>query len=90
MSYRNGWNDIREFCNKVARQLKIELLWLPQQCSELNARDQLWHEMKGTISANSQDPTIDEHAAFAQAWLLSLTSTEAKHKAGMLSKNFWL
>jgi hypothetical protein len=46
--------------------------------------------MKGAISANYQYPTIDEHAAFAQAWLLSLTRTEAKNKAGMLSKNFWL
>jgi DDE superfamily endonuclease len=74
----------------LARQLKIELLWLPKQCSELNARDQLWREMKGAISANYQYPTIDEHAAFAQAWLLSLTRTEAKRKAGMLSKNGWL
>jgi transposase len=71
-----------------ARQLNIELLWLPKQCSELNAMDQLWREMKGTISANYQYPTIEAHAAFAQAWLMSLTSTEAKRKAGILSKNF--
>jgi hypothetical protein len=74
----------------LARQLNIELLWLPKQCSELNAMDQLWREMKGTISANYQYPTINEHAAFAQAWLMSLTTTEAKRKAGILSKNFWL
>lgn len=74
----------------LARQLNIELLCLPKQCSELNAMDQLWREMKGNLSANYQYPTIDEHTAFAQAWLLSLTDTEAKRKAGILSKNFWL
>ena len=74
----------------LARQLTIELLWLPKQCSELNAMDQLWREMKGNISANYQHPTIEAHVTFAQAWLMSLTATEAKRKAGLLSKNFWL
>ena len=74
----------------LARQLHIQFLWLPKQCSELNAMDQLWRELKGNISANYQHPTIEAHAAFAQAWLRSLTDTEAKRKAGILSKNFWL
>lgn len=30
----------------LAGQLNIELVWLPKQCSELNAMDQLWREMK--------------------------------------------
>jgi hypothetical protein len=74
----------------LAAHLNIELVWLPKQCSELNAMDQLWREMKGNISANYQYPTIDEHAAFAQDWIMSLTGTEVKHKAGILSKSFWL
>ena len=74
----------------LARHLNIELVWLPKQCSELNAMDQLWREMKGHISANYQYPTIDEHAAVAQDWVMSLSDTEAKRKAGILSKNFWL
>jgi DDE superfamily endonuclease len=74
----------------LARHLNIELLWLPKQCSELNAMDQLWREMKGSISANYQYSTIGTHVAFAQAWLLSLTDTEAKRKAGIFSKDFWL
>jgi len=74
----------------LARQLNMELLWLPKQCSELNAMEQLWREMKGNSSANYQHPTIEAHVAFAQAWLLALTGTEAKRKAGILSKNFWL
>jgi hypothetical protein len=52
--------------------------------------DQLWREMKGNISANFQYSNIDEHAAFARDWIMSLTGTEAKRKAGILSKSFWL
>lgn len=74
----------------LAAQLDIVLIWLPKQCSELNAMDQLWRELKGHISANYQYPTIDEHAAAAEQWIRSLTSTEALRKAGIRSKNFWL
>ena len=38
----------------LAAQLGIALLWLPKQCAELNPMDQLWHELKGHISANYQ------------------------------------
>jgi DDE superfamily endonuclease len=74
----------------LAAQLDIELIWLPKQCAALNAMDQLWRELKGHISANYQYPTIDEHAAAAEQWIMALTSTEARRKAGILSKNFWL
>jgi hypothetical protein len=74
----------------LAAQLDIVLIWLPKPCAELNAMDQLWRELQGPISANYQYPTIDEHAAAAEQWIRSLTSTEALRKAGILSKNFWL
>jgi hypothetical protein len=74
----------------LAAELEIELIWLPKQCSELNAMDQLWRELKRTISANYQYEDIDEHAAFAQEWVESLSKTQALRKAGILSKNFWL
>ena len=74
----------------LAADLDIELIWLPKQCAELNAMDQLWRELKGHISANYQYPTIEEHAAAAEQWIRSLTATEALRKAGIRSKNFWL
>ncbi len=74
----------------LAKQLGIELVYLPKQCSELNAMDQLWRELKADISANYQFKTIDEHAAFAERWVLTLSKTEALRKASVLSKNFWL
>jgi transposase len=74
----------------LAAQLNIALIWLPKQCSELNAMDQLWRELKGNISANYQYSDIDEHADFAEHWIMSLTPVAALRKAGILSKNFWL
>jgi transposase len=74
----------------LAAALNIHFVWLPKQCSELNSMDQLWKELKGTISANYQFSSIDEHAEYAEKWLLTLTNREALRKAGVLSKNFWL
>lgn len=78
-------------CSRVlAAQLDVRFIFLPKQCSELNAMDQLWKELKGTISANHQFASIEQHARQAAGWLMSLTKREALRKAGILSKNYWL
>jgi DDE superfamily endonuclease len=74
----------------LAAALNIELIWLPKQCSELNAMDQLWRDLKNNVSANYQFKDIDEHAAWAQHWVLSLTRSEALLKASVFSEDFWL
>jgi transposase len=74
----------------LAEDLNIVLIWLPKQCSELNAMDHLWRELKDNISANYQFKDIKEHAAMAEHRILSLSKSEALVKAGVLSKNFWL
>ena len=74
----------------LAARLGIVLVWLPKQCSELNAMDHLWKELKRLIAANRQYPTIDQEAQYAERWLLDLTDQEALRKAGVLSGNFWL
>lgn len=74
----------------LAEALGITLVWLPVQCSELNAMDHLWKEVKSDISANYQFLTIDEHASYAEDYVLKLTSKKALLRAGVLSKNFWL
>ncbi len=74
----------------LAAELDIEFVWLPKQCPELNAMDQLWRDMKGNISANYQYADIDEHATFAESRVMSLTPTEALRKASVLSDDFWL
>ena len=74
----------------LAVLLDIHLVWLPKQCSELNAMDQLWKELKGKVSANYQFSSIEEHAKYAEAWIFNLTHQDALCKASVLSKNFWL
>ena len=74
----------------LAVQLDIHCIFLPKQCSELNAMDQLWKDLKGRISANHQLASIDHHARRAEEWLLSLSKRQALHKAGVLSENYWL
>ena len=74
----------------LAKQLDIVLIWLPKQCSELNAMDQLWRDLKSNISANYQYADIDEHVAYAEAWIRSLSRIEALRKASILSEDFWL
>jgi transposase len=74
----------------LAAELKIRLLWLPRQCSELNAMDHLWRHLKADLAANRQRPTIDALADSAEAWTLALSDQQALRKAGLLSKNCWL
>lgn len=74
----------------LARSLDIVLIWLPKQWSELNGMDQLWRGLKTEISANAQFKQVEEHAAFAQQWIASLSKTEALCKAGILAQKFWL
>ncbi len=74
----------------LAVLLDIHLVWLPKQCSELNAMDQLWKELKGKVSANYQFSSIEKHAEYAEAWVFNLTDQDALRKASVLSKNFWL
>ena len=74
----------------LAAQRRIHFLWLPKQAPELNAMDQLWRELKRLVAANRQAATVDALAAAAVAWTLGLTPREARQKAGMRSRHFWL
>jgi hypothetical protein len=74
----------------LAKALNIGLVWLPKQCSELNAMDHLWKGVKSEVSANYQFVNIDEHAAAALTFIKQLTNYQAKIRAGILSTEFWL
>lgn len=74
----------------LAARLDITLLWLPRQCSELNAMDHLWRHLKADLAANRQRADIDSLAAQAEAWVFGLSAQDALRKAGLLSKNCWL
>jgi hypothetical protein len=74
----------------LAAELNITLLWLPRQCSELNAMDHLWRHLNTDLAANRQRPTINALAAQAETWTLALSRQQTLRKAGLLSKNCWL
>jgi hypothetical protein len=70
--------------------LDIELLWLPKRSPKLNPMDHLWGDGKDQISANRQYATIDDQVEWFVQYLSHLSAWEALHKAGILSKKFWL
>ncbi len=74
----------------LAARLRIRFVWLPRQAPELSPMDQLWRELKRLVAANRQAASIDALAAEAAEWVLRLTPQQARRKAGMLSKRFWL
>ncbi len=86
---RAGLHTAKE-SQRLARALHIKLVWLPKQCPELNAVDQLFKCLKADVSANHQYQTIEEHARAAAGYLHNLTQKQALIKAGVKSKNFWL
>ena len=74
----------------LAAKLKINLLWLPKQCPELNAMDHLWRTVKSDVSANHQYPSIEQHTTAAEKYIQKLSNKEALKRAGILSEHFWL
>ena len=74
----------------AGRSAGIRFLWLPKQAPELNAMDQLWRELKRLIAADRQATSVNALASDAADWVLRLTPQQARRKAGMASKHFWL
>jgi transposase len=74
----------------LADRLHIQFVWLPRQAPELSPMDQLWRDLKRLLAANRQAASIDTLAADAADWVLTLTPHQARRKAGMASKHFWL
>jgi len=75
---------------QLARQLKIQIRWLPKACSELNVMDHLWRHVKHDVAANEPTPNVDETVRRAQRYMCDLTPRERLQKAGVLSADFWL
>jgi hypothetical protein len=73
-----------------ADELGIQLIWLPSRCTNINPMDRLWKWGKEKIFANKQYASIDFQTNFFIEYLFSLSSQEARRKAGILSGRFWL
>ena len=75
---------------EIMGRLNMRIVWLPKQRSELNGMDQLWKELKKEVAANRQAESIDVLAQQALEWVLALTPQQAREKASMSSRHFWL
>jgi transposase len=74
----------------VAAELKVELIWLPPRCTNVNPMDRLWRQGKDNVCANKQYASIDEQACRFLRYLQGLSRLEVLRKAGLSSKKFWL
>jgi hypothetical protein len=75
---------------KLARELGIELRWLPVACPELNPVEGIWRHLKGKALANWPTLWMEELMERACGYIQSLAPVERLRNAGVLSANFWL
>ncbi len=75
---------------QLARELNIQLRWLPKACSELNVLDHLWRHVKDLISANEPAPNVYATVERARREIRQMSPKERLRKAGVLSKDVWL
>lgn len=75
---------------KLARDLGIQLRWLPKACSELNVVDHLWRHVKDDVAANEPTPNVAQTVRHAQHYVHALTPKQRLQKAGVRSTDFWL
>jgi len=75
---------------ELAKELKIEIRFLPKATPELNAMDHLWRFVKEQALANRPTISIDKSADLACQYILEMNPYERLQKAGILSGNFWL
>ena len=75
---------------RVARQLGIQLRWLPTACPELNVLDCLWRHLKDDIVANRPTPNVDATIECASSYVADLSPQERLQKAGVFAQDFWL
>ncbi len=74
----------------LAKELKIELRWLPVACPELNPLEGLWRHLKLDALSNRVAKTMADLTGQALDYLASLSRHQCLQKAGILSNNFWL
>ena len=75
---------------RLARQLHIQVRWLPTACPELNGMDQLWRHITDEVLANEPTPDLDTTAQRAVQHILTMSPQDRRRQAGVLSDTFWL
>lgn len=75
---------------RLARQLGIQLRWLPKASPELNGVDQLWRRVTDDVLANEPTPTLMATVQRLMEHILDMTPHQRRRQAGILSDSFWL
>ena len=75
---------------RLARQLGIQLRWLPKACPELNVLDCLWRHLKDEVIADLPTPDLDAVLACAREYVACLSPKARLQLAGVLAPGFWL
>jgi hypothetical protein len=79
-----------EESRELARDLALELRFLPTASLELKAIDQLWRRVKDYTVANRATQTIEQSVDHVCQYILALRPHERLRQAGIFSGNFWL
>ena len=74
----------------LAKELGVELRFLPTACPELNPVEGLWRHAKGLVLSNEPTPDLGESLGRVCEELFEMSGTERLRLAGVLSGNFWL
>lgn len=74
----------------LAKNLGIEIRFLPRATPELNAMDQLWRRIKAETLGSRATLHIERSALFLCQGIIRLSPHERLRKAGVFSGNFWL
>ena len=85
-----GSSHTAKASRQLAKELNIELRWLPVACPELNPVDHLWRHVKEDVLANEGTPNVEASLTRTCDYLLTLTPEERLRKAGVRSEKFWL
>jgi transposase len=75
---------------ELARDIGIQIRFLPRATPELNAMDQFWRQVKTHALANRATCSIDQSADYACSYILATPPSERLRQAGVLSDRFWL
>jgi DDE superfamily endonuclease len=98
-SHWRGWNIVlfldrgsphtAKASRALARELGVEVRFLPTACPELNPLERLWRVLKGRALANEPTPDLDVSMRRAFEHLQAMTPRQRLKAAGVMSGAFW-
>lgn len=76
---------------QTAKDVGIEIAFLPFRSPERNPCEDLWRGLKGEVAANRTYASMEELQRRALAWLDALSPDDVLRRSGLLSSKFhWL